>query len=92
MSHLFIDGFERHLANNKYLGRYTYFIDQAIHLIILALVVLLFDRWKGIAPDLDIVFSFKFLLIAIAYLVCLKPDKYIYKGNFLRNRNPSFLR
>ena len=73
LTHFLIDGFKNHFNNSRYFGKYAYFIDQALHLIILALVVVLFDKWQGIGPSIAISINFKFLLIVTAYLVCLKP-------------------
>ena len=73
ITHFLIDGFKRHLNNSKYLGRYTFFIDQAAHLVILTLVVILFDKWYGINPSINFSINFKYLLIITGYLVCLKP-------------------
>ncbi|WP_410005019.1 DUF3307 domain-containing protein [Aequorivita nionensis] len=73
ITHFLIDGFKRHLNNSKYLGRYAFFIDQAAHLAILTLVVVLFDKWYGINPSIDVSINFKYLLIITGYLVCLKP-------------------
>jgi len=73
ITHFLIDGFKRYLNNSKYLGRYAFFIDQAAHLAILTLVVVLFDKWYGINPSIDVSINFKYLLIITGYLVCLKP-------------------
>lgn len=73
ITHFLIDGFKRHLNNSRYLGRYAFFIDQAAHLAILTLVVVLFDKWYGINPSIDVSINFKYLLIITGYLVCLKP-------------------
>ncbi|MCB0451530.1 MAG: DUF3307 domain-containing protein [Aequorivita sp.] len=73
MTHFLIDGFKRHLNNSKYFGRYAFFIDQAAHLAILTLVVILFDKWYGIDPSINVSINFKYLLMVTGYLVCLKP-------------------
>ncbi|OAD91986.1 hypothetical protein A7A78_10270 [Aequorivita soesokkakensis] len=73
ITHFLMDGFKHHLNNSKYFGRYAFFIDQAIHLIILVVVVVLFDKWQGINPSIDVSINFKYLLIITGYLVCLKP-------------------
>ena len=73
ITHFLIDGFKRYLNNSRYLGRYAFFIDQAAHLAILTLVVVLFDKWYGINPSIDVSINFKYLLIITGYLVCLKP-------------------
>ena len=73
MTHFLIDGFKRHLNNSKYFDRYAFFIDQAAHLAILTLVVILFDKWYGIDPSINVSINFKYLLMVTGYLVCLKP-------------------
>ncbi|WP_313113198.1 DUF3307 domain-containing protein [Aequorivita sediminis] len=73
VTHFLIDGFKRYLNNSKYLGRYAFFVDQALHLIILTVVVLLFDKWHGIDPFVINFIDSKYLLIIAGYLVCLKP-------------------
>lgn len=73
ISHFLMDGFKRHLNNSEYFGRYAFFIDQAIHLAVLTIVVILFDKWNGINPSIEVSLNFKYLLIITGYLVCLKP-------------------
>lgn len=73
ITHFLLDGFKQHLNNSKYVGRYAFFIDQALHLIMLAVVVLVFDKWHGINPSIDIPIRFEYLLMITAYMVCLKP-------------------
>lgn len=73
LSHFLMDGFKRHLNNSGYFGRYAFFIDQAIHLAVLTIVVILFDKWNGINPSIEVSINFKYLLIITGYLVCLKP-------------------
>lgn len=82
ITHFLIDGFKRHLSNSRYFGKYAFFIDQAIHLIILAVVVILFDKWYGINPSIDVSLNFKYLLIITGYLVCLKPANIFIKEVF----------
>ena len=82
ITHFLLDGFKRHLCNSKYFGRYAFFLDQAIHLIILAVVVILFDKWYGINPSIEVSFNFKYLLIITGYLLCLKPANIFIKEVF----------
>lgn len=72
-THFLLDGFKHKLSKNKYVSKYAYFIDQALHIIILGIVVILFDKWWGIKPLWDISINFRYLLIVTGYLVCLKP-------------------
>jgi len=83
ITHFLIDGFKRHLCNSKNFGRYAFFIDQALHLAILALVSILFDKWHGINPSVEVSINFKYLLVITGYLVCLKPANIFIKEVFL---------
>ncbi|MDN3724069.1 DUF3307 domain-containing protein [Aequorivita sp. SDUM287046] len=82
-THFLIDGFKRFLINNKTLGRYAFFIDQAVHLLVILVVVILFNKWYGIDPNFNIQINFKYLLIMTAYLICLKPANIFIKEVFL---------
>lgn len=72
-SHLLIDGFKKTLSQNKFIARYIFFIDQALHVVIIVAVAFLFNKWMGISPSWDISYNRTFLLIFTAYLICLKP-------------------
>src|SRR5690554_4292761 len=67
ITHFLIDGFKHHLNNNRFFGRYAYFLDQALHFAIIIPVVLLFDKWHGINPPFDVSLNLKYLLIITAY-------------------------
>lgn len=81
-THFLLDGFKKHLCNSSYFGRYAFFIDQAIHLAILVCVVIFFDLWQGISPNVAISINFKYLLVIAGYLVCLKPANIFIKEVF----------
>lgn len=81
ITHFLIDGFKPHL-NKSALGKYAFFIDQGLHLLIIIVVSILFDRWKGIAPSLSVAINFEYLMIAVGYLVCLKPANIFIKEVF----------
>ncbi len=80
--HFLLDGFKRYLSSSPYLGKYAYFIDQGLHLLILVLVSLLFHRWIGIAPSVEVSINLYYLLLVTAYLVCLKPANIFIKEVF----------
>lgn len=82
ITHFLMDGFKHYLNNSRLLGRYAYFIDQALHIVIIAVVVILFDKWYGINPTIDVSFNFRYLLIATGYIVCLKPANIFIKEVF----------
>ncbi|WP_026450140.1 DUF3307 domain-containing protein [Aequorivita capsosiphonis] len=82
VTHFLMDGFKHYLNDSKLLGRYAYFIDQALHLVIMTVVVILFDKWHGINPSVEVSINFKYLLIITGYLVCLKPANIFIKEVF----------
>lgn len=73
VSHFLIDGFKNTASRNPVLKRYIFFIDQGLHLVIIGIVVILFNKWIGIDPLWEGIYNKKFILILTAYLVCLKP-------------------
>lgn len=81
-THFLLDGFKNKLSRNSLFGKYMFFVDQATHLLILAVVVLLFDHWQGIQPSLHISIPFKTILIITGYMVCLKPANIFIKEVF----------
>jgi len=83
ITHFLIDGFKKHLCNSKHLGRYAFFIDQALHLAILVVVAVLFNKWQGINPSVAVLLNFKYILVIAGYLVCLKPANIFIKEVFL---------
>ena len=83
LTHIIIDGFKPHLINSRFLGRYAFFIDQALHLLIISIVVVLFNTWNGIHPSVAIAINFKYLLTITGYLVCLKPANIFIREVFL---------
>jgi len=67
-SHLIIDGLKHKL--NK--GRFSFFIDQTLHVVMIVLFVWLFELYFKENPLLKIT-NTKLLLIITGYLICLKP-------------------
>ncbi len=82
ITHFLLDGFKKNLSANKFFGKYMFFIDQAVHLLILAVVVFFFQKWHGINPSVEIPINFKYLLVITGYLVCLKPANIFIKEVF----------
>ncbi len=82
VTHFLLDGFKPLLNKSAYVWRYAYFIDQATHLVILAIVVMIFDKQIGLAPSVNLSINFKYLLIITGYLVCLKPANIFVKEVF----------
>jgi len=79
LSHWLLDGFKHHIRNRRETGNFTFFIDQAVHLLILSLVVILYTRLFTVKPVVNISLSIKYLLIIAAYLICTKPANILIK-------------
>jgi hypothetical protein len=75
ISHFIIDGFK----NKVKLGKYTFFIDQAWHLVIIAGVVILFEKYFGLTPIIQLPINTHHLLIIAAFLFCTKPANILIK-------------
>lgn len=82
VTHYLIDGFKPKLNKHKTLGNYSFFIDQGIHLLIIAVVVFLFNDLKGINPNIELPFSLKTWFLIAGYLICLKPANVFIKEVF----------
>lgn len=83
ISHFLIDGFKHRLNKHRHLGRYAFFIDQGLHIVILAGVVFWFNQWKGIDPAIFSWIDIRYLLIVTGYMVCLKPANIFIREVFL---------
>jgi hypothetical protein len=79
LTHWLIDGFKIYLNRSRRFGRYAYFIDQSLHILILFAVVLLFNRFFTLKPCLNITFSTKLLATLAAFLFCSKTSNIIIK-------------
>lgn len=71
--HFLIDGFKNMASRSSLVKRYIFFIDQALHFIVIGIVVILFNKWIGINPMGEGIYNKKLILILTAYLICLKP-------------------
>jgi len=69
LSHVLIDGFK----NKVKLGKYTFFLDQAWHLVIITGVVILYEKWFGIVPIIQLPINTRQLFVISAYIFCTKP-------------------
>ena len=83
VTHYIIDGLKKNINNHPKLGKYSFFIDQSLHLIILISVVIFFSKYCGIQPLFDIKINLKYLLIFTGYLICLKPTNIVIKQVFI---------
>ncbi|HET8736582.1 MAG TPA: DUF3307 domain-containing protein [Pricia sp.] len=85
LTHWVIDGFKPHINKSKRLGRYAFFIDQGLHLSVLAAVVFFYNRWVTFEPMFDVP-HIEYLLIFLAYLFCGKPANVVIKETFIASK------
>jgi hypothetical protein len=82
LSHWLVDGLKKHINNHSKLGNYTFFIDQAIHLFLILLIVVLFDNYSGINSFQGVSIKVEYLAIINAYIICTKPANIFIKEIF----------
>jgi hypothetical protein len=82
LSHWLIDGIKVYINRSRHLGKYAYFIDQALHLVVIIIVVLLFDHYFILKPLINITLSTKYLAILAVFIFCTKPANILIKEIF----------
>lgn len=82
ITHYFIDGIKAKFNEHPRIGRYVFFIDQILHIAILLLVVVLFDKYHGFHMYWEPPISLKALVVLTAYLLCLKPANIFIRETF----------
>jgi hypothetical protein len=78
LTHWLVDGLKKYIRNHRKIGIYSFFIDQITHLIFILLIVYLFSSYIEIKPIVHV--PVKYLLLILAYLICLKPTNYFIKA------------
>jgi hypothetical protein len=77
-----IDGFKKAFLKFEKINRYIFYIDQALHLLVIIGIVLLFNHYFLIRPFYQLPITTHQLLILTAYLFCTKPANIIIKEIF----------
>lgn len=75
VSHLIIDGIKNSFKETKY----TFFIDQGLHLFVITGMVFLFDHYYVHTPVIPLPVNTHQLLIIAGYLICTKPANIFIK-------------
>lgn len=76
------DGIKKYIMVNNTTGRYSFFIDQIIHLTIIISIVLLYNNYFQLNPIFNVPLSVKSLLIIGCYIFSTKPSNVIIKETF----------
>jgi hypothetical protein len=79
LSHWLIDGLKIYLNKSNRLGKYAFFIDQGMHLVIIAIVVLLYQRLFYTEPVIEIPSASSIPAIIAGFLFCSKPANILVK-------------
>ena len=82
LTHLLIDSVKPKINNSKLIGKYSFFIDQFLHLVVIGVVVFIYDKYCDNTFLFDIDFKTKTLLIIAGYLLCMKPTNIYIKEIF----------
>lgn len=80
--HWLEDGIKKYYANLSGTGKYSFFIDQIIHVIIIGSIVLLYNHFFELNPVFDISLSVRSLLIIASFIFCAKPANIFIKETF----------
>ncbi|MFH6603937.1 DUF3307 domain-containing protein [Maribacter algicola] len=81
-THWVIDGFKPRIDKSKLLGRYSFFIDQGLHIAIICLVVWMYTSNFQMNTFIHLNINTKYLLLGLGYLFCGKPANVFIKEIF----------
>ncbi|MAN59911.1 MAG: hypothetical protein CMC08_08780 [Flavobacteriaceae bacterium] len=82
VTHYIIDGSKKYITRSKHVGRYSFFIDQILHMIILASVCVSFSAFVGIDPMWAPPISATSVFIIVAYVLCIRPANFFIQEVF----------
>jgi hypothetical protein len=79
ITHGLADGLKKYFKDHPNFTKYVFFTEQAVHLIFILSIVLLFTNHFEIKPLINVSLSIKHLLIISGYLICTKPANIFIK-------------
>ncbi|WP_186756677.1 DUF3307 domain-containing protein [Echinicola salinicaeni] len=82
LMHYLIDGLKPWVNKSKSLGKYAFFIDQGLHIIVLSGVCYAYASYASLDAWFNIPGSKSFLLVVFCYMLCLKPANIFIKEVF----------
>ena len=82
ITHYTIDGCKLYISRSKAIGRYAFFIDQILHLVVLSVVSYWFATYVGMESLWEFPLTDKALFLIISYLICLKPANFFIREVF----------
>ena len=79
ISHYIIDGCKPFLNNHKILGRYAFYIDQFLHIILFIAVSLTFFSLTDFNPVINVIAAKQYIVLTAGFLFILKPTNIFIK-------------
>ena len=79
ISHYIIDGCKPFLNNHKSLGRYAFYIDQFLHIILFIAVSLTFFTITDFNPVINVIVAKQYIVLTAGFLFILKPTNIFIK-------------
>ncbi len=79
ISHYIIDGCKPFLNNHKSLGRYAFYIDQFLHIILFIAVSLSFFSLTDFNPVINVIAAKQYIVLTAGFLFILKPTNIFIK-------------
>lgn len=79
LMHWLIDGIKMELQKVSMIEKYTFFIDQIFHIIVIYVATFYSTEYLKINPILNIEISTHYLIIILGYLLCAKPSNVFIK-------------
>lgn len=80
--HYLIDGLKKDLNTS----RYSFFIDQLVHLIVIYVFVWIFNRYFMTNIIWNIPISIKWLVLILGYLICIKPANIFVRESLIAGK------
>ena len=81
LTHWLLDGLKIHLNRSRNFGKYSYFIDQSIHLLIIISIVFLYNQFFIQKPLINLE-NTKLIAITTIFILCSKPTNIFIKEIF----------
>ena len=80
--HYIIDGLKKNLNTS----RFSFFIDQSLHLVIIGIFVRIFNQYFESNLVWNIPIDTKWLAIILGYLICIKPANIFIRETFVAGK------
>jgi hypothetical protein len=82
LTHWLIDALKKYINGSSFLGRFSFFIDQLLHIAVVVIVVSIFSKHIDSKPFINFIVSEKQLAIFSAFIFCAKPANVLIREIF----------